>query len=60
MDAQRGHKRRTRRGKRKSKASGGHAAHETAKAHIAAAQAATDPKKAHAHLFKAISALKKC
>jgi hypothetical protein len=37
-----------------------HQAHALAKEHIQAAANASDPKQAHAHLFKAISALKKC
>jgi hypothetical protein len=56
-------RRKTHRGRR-SKGKGpkpqGHDAHAEAKSHIAAAQKASDPKQAHAHLFKAISALKKC
>lgn len=37
-----------------------HDSHAVAQQHIQAAAKAADPKQAHAHLFKAISALKKC
>lgn len=59
MDAQRGHQRKskTHRGRRSRKASAAH--HAEAKKHIAKAGAATDPHKAHAHLFRAVSFLNK-
>lgn len=67
MDAQRGAKKRTHRGRRSRgkgpavPASSGPADHHAvAKEHIEAAMDAPNPKAATAHLFKALSSLKKC
>lgn len=59
IQAQRGHKAKTHRGRR-SRGKGNHAQHHAeAKQHMEAAMNAS-PKAAHAHLFKALSSLKKC
>lgn len=60
VQAAQGHARksRTHRGRR-SKGKGAKAHHEDAKTHMANAQAATEPKHAVGHLFKALSSLKK-
>lgn len=64
MDAQRGQKRRTHRGRRSRgkgpRSTPGSDHHAQAKAHIQAAIDAPTPKASTAHLFKALSSLKKC
>lgn len=62
MDAQHGQRKRTHRGRR-SRGKGPRPtedAHAQAKAHIQAAIDAPTPKASTAHLFKALSSLKKC
>jgi len=52
-------RKRTHRGRR-GRGKGSKENHETAKGHIMAAQESKDPKESRMHLFKALSALKKC